>query len=207
MHKPTALQHRLILCHSCYQMNQVPPHSTGQRCVCMRCSATLHARKPNSLTRTWALTLAGLVLFIPANLLPIMKVFSLGTVTADTIVMGVVHLMQAGMVPIAMVVLIASVLVPLFKLIGLLFLLMVIQCRWQLSYRQCTALFHMIHFIGRWSMLDLFIIAILADLVDFGRVASIEAGLGATAFAAVVVLTMLAALAFDTRLIWDLQHD
>lgn len=143
----------------------------------------------------------------PANLYPVMTVIYMGDGAPDTIISGVVKLTQEGMIPIAILVFVASILVPMLKLLGLMFLLLMVQRRWQLNKRQCTVLYRVIEVIGAWSMLDLFMISILVTLVDLGAVATIEAGAGATAFATVVVLTMLAAMSFDPRLIWDLQED
>ena len=146
---------------------------------------------------------------LPANLYPVMTVIYFGEGEPDTILSGVVRLVQNGMIPIAILVFVASIVVPMLKLLGLMLLLLTVQRRWQLNKRQCTTLYRVIEVIGAWSMLDLFMISILVTLVDLGAVATISAGTGATAFATVVVLTMLAAMSFDPRLIWDLQehHD
>ena len=143
------------------------------------------------------------ILYIPANMLPIMTVSSLGQGDPSTIMSGVIQLMQHGMYPIAIVVFVASILVPTFKLIGLSLLLFSVQRRQPLSAQQRIIMYRFIEFIGRWSMLDIFVIAILVAMVNFGRIASVEANLGAVAFASVVILTMLAAITFDPRLIWD----
>ena len=153
--------------------------------------------------RTWALLLTSAILYIPANLLPIMTINSLGQGSPSTIMAGVIELMQHGMIPIAAVVFIASILVPTFKLVGIALLLYSVQRHQPLSARQRIIMYRFIEFIGRWSMLDIFVIAILVAVVNFGRIASVEANLGAVAFASVVVLTMLAAVTFDPRLIWD----
>ncbi|MGF6557419.1 paraquat-inducible protein A [Pseudomonas sp. S30_BP2TU TE3576] len=163
----------------------------------------MHARSPNSLVRTWALLITAAILYIPANLLPIMTVNSLGKGAPSTIMAGVIELMHYGMFPIAAVVFIASIVVPTFKLVGIALLLFSVQRRQPLSARQRIWMYRFIEFIGRWSMLDIFVIAILVAVVNFGRLASIEANLGAIAFATVVILTMLAAVTFDPRLIWD----
>jgi paraquat-inducible protein A len=153
--------------------------------------------------RTWALLVTAAVLYIPANVLPIMTVSSLGQGDPSTIMSGVIQLVQHGMIPIAAVVFIASILVPTFKLVGIALLLFSVQRRQPLSARQRIWMYRFIEFIGRWSMLDIFVIAILVAVVNFGRLASVEANLGAIAFASVVILTMLAAVTFDPRLIWD----
>jgi paraquat-inducible protein A len=142
-------------------------------------------------------------MMVPANIYPIMTVVYLGRGEPDTIMSGVIHLAQAGMYPIAILVFVASIAVPLMKLLGIMVLLLAVQRHWQLSARQCALMYRIIEFIGRWSMLDLFMISILVTLVDLGSIATITAGPGASAFATVVVLTIFAALSFDPRLIWD----
>ncbi|AYN14253.1 paraquat-inducible protein A [Pseudomonas monteilii] len=196
-----AIDAGILVCNECHQLNRQAPDSTSQTCT--RCGAIVHARRPNSIVRTWALLIAASILYIPANMLPIMTVSTLGQGSPDTIMSGVITLLKHGMVPIAAVVFIASILVPTFKLVGIGLLLYSVQRRQPLSARQRILMYRFIEFIGRWSMLDIFVIAILVAVVNFGRIASVEANLGAVAFATVVILTMLAALTFDPRLIWD----
>ena len=195
-----ALDACILVCHECQQLNRPP---AGQPPRCRRCGARLHGRRPNSIARTWALLLSAALLYIPANLLPIMSVHMLGRGSPATIMGGVIELIQAGMLPIALVVFVASILVPSFKLLGIALLLYSVQRHQVMSPRQRILMYRFIEWIGRWSMLDIFVIAILVALVSFGNLASIEAGAGALAFAAVVILTMLAAITFDPRLIWD----
>ena len=196
-----AIDAGILICCECHELNRQEPDTSVQTCT--RCGAIVHARRPNSLARTWALLITAAILYIPANLLPIMTVSTLGQGSPDTIMSGVITLMKHGMLPIAAVVFIASILVPTFKLVGIALLLYSVQRHQPLSARQRILMYRFIEFIGRWSMLDIFVIAILVAMVSFGNLASIEGGVGAMAFAAVVVLTMLAALAFDPRLIWD----
>lgn len=196
-----AIDAGLLICHECHQLNAQQRGSDKQ--FCTRCGGHLHARRPNSLVRTWALLLTAAVLYIPANLLPIMTVNSLGRGQSDTIMSGVIELVNYGMLPIAAVVFIASIVVPTFKLVGIALLLYSVQRHQPMSARQRVLMYRFIEWIGRWSMLDIFVIAILVAVVNFGSLASIEPGLGAAAFASVVVLTMLSALTFDPRLIWD----
>ncbi len=206
-----ALSQGFTSCDECHRLVQVADvakvtklnKGQCQRCPC--CHSVVRVRKPKSLSRTWAWLLTGLILLIPANMLPVMEVLYLGSGSPDTIMSGVLHLVEEGMYPIALVVFIASVFVPVVKLVGLMVLLVVVQWKLPISARQCTYLYRMIEFIGRWSMLDLFMISILVTLVDLGSIASITAGAGATAFASVVVATMFAAKTFDPRLIWDLR--
>ncbi|VVO44840.1 paraquat-inducible protein A [Pseudomonas fluorescens] len=196
-----AIDAGILICMECHELNRQEPDSNEQTCT--RCGALVHARRPNSLVRTWALLVTAAILYIPANLLPIMTVSSLGQGAPSTIMSGVIELVQHGMFPIAAVVFIASILVPTFKLVGIALLLFSVQRHQPLSARQRIMMYRFIEFIGRWSMLDIFVIAILVALVSFGRLASIEANLGAVAFSSVVILTMLAAVTFDPRLIWD----
>lgn len=195
-----ALDAGLVLCTECHQLQPlVDPH--GQ--PCRRCGATVYPRRPDSLGKTWALLLTAALLYVPANVLPIMTVRTLGSGGPDTIMSGIITLAQHGMLPIAAVVFIASILVPTFKLVGIGMLLLSVQRHRALSPRQRIFMFRFIEWIGRWSMLDIFVIAILVAVVNFGSLARVEPGLGALAFASVVILTMLAALTFDPRLIWD----
>ncbi|MNM62044.1 Paraquat-inducible protein A [compost metagenome] len=196
-----AIDAGILVCNECHEMNR--QEVEGAPLTCTRCGAIVHGRRPNSIVRTWALLIAAMILYIPANLLPIMTVSTLGQGSPDTIMSGVITLLKHGMVPIAAVVFIASILVPTFKLVGIGLLLYSVQRRQPLSARQRILMYRFIEFIGRWSMLDIFVIAILVAVVNFGRIASVEANLGAVAFATVVILTMLAALTFDPRLIWD----
>ncbi|EJN37728.1 putative paraquat-inducible protein A [Pseudomonas sp. GM84] len=196
-----AIDAGILVCNECHELNRQEGERSSQTCT--RCGAIVHARRPNSIVRTWALLIAASILYIPANVLPIMTISALGQGSPDTIMSGVIALLKHGMVPIAAVVFIASILVPTFKLIGIGLLLYSVQRRQPLSARQRILMYRFIEFIGRWSMLDIFVIAILVAVVNFGRIASVEANLGAVAFATVVILTMLAALTFDPRLIWD----
>jgi len=192
----------LASCHGCaHVVPLVDAHRHGSSCP--RCNAALHHRKPNSLSRAWALLIAAMVLYIPANVFPIMTVISFGQGTPDTIMSGVVHLMEFGQVPIALLVFFASVFVPMLKIMILTFLLISVQFGFSWRPRERTVAYRITELIGRWSMIDIFMISILVALVKLDAIATIEAGPGAVAFAAVVVLTMLSAMAFDPRLIWD----
>lgn len=199
-----ALDAGIIVCGECHKLAYL---REGEVQHCTRCGARLHARRPDSIVRTWALLVTAAILYIPANLLPIMTVNFLGKGTPATIMEGVVELMHAGMLPIAMVVFVASILVPTFKLVGIALLLYSVQRHQPMSARQRILMYRFIEWIGRWSMLDIFVIAILVAAVNFGNLASIEANLGAAAFASVVILTMMAAVTFDPRLIWDNTFD
>lgn len=200
----TAKQAGLVQCHDCHKL---VPYPSQQVMDCPRCGCALHLRIPNSLIHTWAYLIAGAILFVPANLLPIMTVKSIQEGRTDTILSGVIHLAEEGMLPLALIVFVASILVPLMKMFGIVILLISIQFNWRMSARQRTSMYRMIEFVGRWSMLDIFVITVLVAIVKLGNIATIVPGPAASAFAAVVVLTMLAAISFDPRLLWDHQDD
>lgn len=201
----TAQARGLVRCSLCGQLSC--PAQGAESCRCPRCATLNHFRRPRSLSATWAYTVAGWLFLLPANLFPVMTVIYFGRGEPDTIISGVAHLWSAGMWGIAALVFIASIAVPVMKLAGLTLLLMTVQFRWHLNKRQCSMLLRAIHLIGRWSLLDLFMISILVTLVDLGAVATIVAGPGSTAFASVVVITILAVNSFDPRLIWDLERE
>lgn len=190
----------LARCHDCGKTSRL----SAPQGHCPRCGGHLSFRISDSLSKTWALLITAAVLFIPANIYPVMTVISFGAGDPATIMSGVIQLVQADMYPIAILVFVASIIVPLFKLIGIAALLLVIQFRVKVSFKHATIMYRFIHFIGRWSMLDLFMISILVTLVNMGQIASITTGVGATAFSGVVVVTMIAAHVFDQRLIWDI---
>ena len=199
----TAAQASLVACHACHLLSRARPLPPGYHAHCPRCGATLHRRKPNSLTRAWALTLTACILYIPANLLPVMTVVSMGRGEPDTILSGVKELLLAGMWPLALLVFFASITVPVLKLVALSFILWSVRRKSRWRPRDRTVLYRLTETVGRWSMIDIFMISILVALVKLGSLATIEAGPGAVAFAGVVIITMFAALSFDPRLIWD----
>ena len=197
----TALAAACARCHDCGLLSQLPPHAHAASCP--RCGGALHLRKPRSIERTWAFVIAAAICYLPANLFPVMTVISLGKRQSDTIMSGVVYLLEHHMWPLALVIFVASVFVPLMKLAILVLLLVSVQrrSRWRLVDR--TRMYRLTELIGRWSMVDIYIVTILVALVRLGNLATIEAGVGAVFFGAVVVLTILAAESFDPRLIWD----
>ena len=198
----TALGASCASCHACALLCHLPdPHAHGARCP--RCGAELHARKPQSLQRTWALVIAAALCYVPANAFPVMTVTSLGKPQSDTILSGVIYLLHHGMWPLALVVFVASVFVPLMKLVILVSLLVSVHRRSRWRPVERTRLYRITEAIGRWSMVDIYVVTILVALVKLGNLATIEAQPGAGFFGAVVVLTMLAAESFDPRLIWD----
>lgn len=162
--------------------------------------------RANSIEITWALLIAAVILYIPANVMPIMSFYTLGNGQPDTILSGAFHLLEAGQWPVALVVFVASIVVPLMKLITLIFLLITIQNRSRWRPHDRLRLYKVTEYVGRWSMVDVFVIAILVGLVQFGTLARVEANAAAFSFAAVVVLTMLAARTLDEHLIWDVSR-
>ncbi len=170
---------------------------------CSRCDAVLHRRKPNSLARTWALLTAAVLCYVPANLYPVMTVVLLGRGHPSTILGGVQELIESRMWPLALLVFIASVLVPLLKLAGLSYMLITTQRGSQARLLDRTRLYRLVDFVGRWSMIDVFMVSILVALVQMGVLAQVTPGFGGVFFAAVVILTMSASFSFDPRLMWD----
>lgn len=197
----TAAACGLFSCHVCGLVSKAPPGCHAAHCP--RCSSPLHFRKPDSLSRSWALLIAAYIMYVPANLLPIMETSSLFGSQDDTIMSGVIYLWNSGSWDLALVVFIASIMVPLLKLIAMTLLLITVQRRSVWQPLQRTKLYRIVEFVGRWSMLDVYVVAILAALVQIGALATIKAGPAALAFGAVVVLTMFSAMQFDPRLIWD----
>lgn len=200
-HSQTAAARGLFSCHVCGLVSKAL--SDCHEAHCPRCSSPLHFRKPYSLARSWALLIAAYIMYVPANLLPIMETSSLFSSQDDTIMSGVIYLWRSGSWDLALIVFIASIMVPLLKLTAMTLLLITTQRRsfWQPLQR--TKLFRIIEFVGRWSMLDIYVVAILAALVQIGSLATVKAGPAALAFGGVVVLTMFSAMQFDPRLIWD----
>jgi paraquat-inducible protein A len=202
----TALAASLSLCEDCELLARVPTAAQA-RASCPRCGAALHRRKVRSLERTWAYLIAATVCYLPANLFPIMKISSLGSAEADTILAGIIYMLTHGMWPLALIVFVASFCVPLLKLAILYGLLFSVHRRSSWRPFERTRLYRFTLAIGRWSMVDVFAVTILVALVHLGYIATVEAELGAIFFGAVVVLTMLAAESFDPRLIWDARQE
>lgn len=197
----TAASQGLCSCHVCGQVSPCVPEGGDARCP--RCRTRLHRRRPNSLQHCWALLIAAYILYLPANLMVMMETGSLISYRKDTIMSGIVHLWTTDFKGIASIVFIASILVPLFKLLVLTLLLLSVRRGSTWGMHQRLLLYRVVEFVGRWSMLDIFVVTLLAALVQLHSLAVVRAGTGAIAFGAVVVLTMFAAMAFDPRLMWD----
>jgi paraquat-inducible protein A len=194
---------RLVACHACGLVNDAPAAHAHGKAACLRCHAALHRRRPDSIRRTWALLVSAVILYIPANLLPVMYTSSLLGSGGDTILSGVALFWHSGSPGLAALIFVASIMVPVLKLVVLALLAWTAQRRSRWRPRQRTTLYRIVEFIGRWSMLDIFVVTLTVALVRFQSLAVITAGPGAFAFGAVVVLTMLASTQFDPRLIWD----
>ena len=199
----TAAQCGLALCHDCGMLARAPAHAHAHEFPCPRCGAAMHLRKPASLSRTWAFLIAAIVMYIPANVLPVMYTNSLFGTENDTILSGVVYLWTSGSWPLAVVVFVASIAVPMLKILALVYLTLSTQMHSPWYAVERTKIYRIVEFVGRWSMLDIYVITMLVALVQFQALATIQAGNAAIAFGAVVVLTMFAAMAFDPRLMWD----
>jgi paraquat-inducible protein A len=197
----TARQAGLVSCESCHLLSRAV--GADEPGFCRRCGEKLEARRHASIETTWALLVSAAICYIPANLLPVLNTTTPSGSDGDTIMGGVVFLYTSGSWPLALVVLIASVMIPLGKLASLAYLLITVQLGSVKGNRQRTRLYRMVVFIGRWSMLDVFVDTFTVALVQLQPLMSVAPGPGVAFFAAVVVLTMLAAESFDPRLIWD----
>jgi paraquat-inducible protein A len=197
----TAAGQGLATCHLCLKLASAELH------VCPRCGTPLHLRKPQSLERVVALLLTAAVLYIPANLLPIMTTSQLGVPEDSTIMGGILLLWHHGSYPIAGVIFVASVFIPLAKMFVLSWLVWSVARNYGTTAKERTTLFKVTEFIGRWSMVDVFVVAILVALIQLGGILVITPGSAALAFAGLVGTTMLAAESFDSRLIWDHVRD
>ena len=196
---------QMIACHTCSMVCLYPEGAHGA--VCPRCGSELHFRKQNSLKRTWALIIAATILYIPANILPITRLTALGQEQYDTIMSGVIYFMFSGSWHIALIIFVASVVVPLMKIVVMIYLLISVRMQSSSRPEDRTRLYRITEAVGRWSMVDVYVVTILVAMVKMGHLASIQAGPGAIFFAAVVVITMFAAESFDPRLIWDAMEE
>ena len=195
----TAANRGFMLCSVCEQLNR----ARRQESACARCGANLRARKPDSFSRTWAYLIAAAVLYIPANMLPVLHTGSVWGQQTDTILSGVTHLWNTRSELLALIVFTASIVVPAAKIVSLAFLLVMAQRRSLWRPDQRARLYRYTHMIGRWSMVDIYVGGTLVALVHLGPFADIEPGPAAIPFGAVVVLTMLATMSFDPRHTWD----
>ncbi|MFC5740624.1 paraquat-inducible protein A [Dyella tabacisoli] len=197
---PRASELGLIGCHVC---GLVCRDNDMKDAACPRCESPLHRRKHASYVRTWALLIAAFILYIPANFLPIMRTVSVGDVDDNTILSGVIELWVKGSPDLAVIVFTASIVVPMLKFFAMTTLLLSAHRRSGWAQRQRAKLYRLVELIGYWSMLDVFVVALLTALVQFGLLSLVEPLPGVVFFGLTVVLTMLASMSFDPRLIWD----
>ena len=204
---PRAAELGLIGCHVCGLVCRddegVVDEGRGESLACPRCGSTLHRRKPSSYVRTWALLIAAFILYIPANVLPIMRTASLNDIDDNTIISGVVELWVKGSPDLAIIVFTASIVVPMLKFLSMGTLLLSSRRGTDWARPQRAKLYRLVEFIGYWSMLDVFVVALLTALVRFDLLSLVEPLPGVIFFGLTVVLTMLASMSFDPRLIWD----
>ena len=197
----TAASEGLAACHLCHKLAPTDIHH------CPRCGSAMHLRKNDSIQRTLALLVTACLLYIPANMLPIMYTDQLGSSEGSTIMGGVILLINLGSIPVALVIFIFSVMVPSGKLMAMFYLVWTTERHSPLDPRQRSAMYRATEFIGKWSMVDVFVVAILVALVHLGGLLVIRPGIAALCFAGVVMVTMIAAESFDSRLIWDNMED
>ena len=204
-HKFSGISHddiairKILNCHTCGFLSL----HIGELQTCHRCTSPLHHRKHNSIEATWALLASALILLVPANVYPVMTVIRFGQGEPSTILSGVLHLIESGMWGLAMIVFVASIVVPIMKLTILFFLLISVHKKSIWRPRDRTLLYRVTEMVGAWSMVDIFLIGLLSSLVRLDSLSTIRPGIGAIFFAGVVVITMFAAHSFDPRLIWD----
>jgi paraquat-inducible protein A len=195
----------IIACGICGQAHQVErgEPAAGMRALCVRCGSAIERRSRGSLQLTAAFSLAALLLYVPANLFPILRLSLYGATQDSTVWQGCVRFWQAGDFVIAAIVFLASIFIPLLKLLGLFFLVTTTRLHWGWGKFVRTWIYRVINSLGRWAMLDVFVLGILVSLVKLRSLATVIAGKGALAFALVVVCTLLASACFDPQLIWD----
>lgn len=194
---PRGIDRGLAGCHVCHK---VAPVSVER---CPRCGSHLHLRKKDSIARTLALVVASAVMYVPANILPIMNFRELGVRTESTIISGLIQFWNAGSYPIALVIFTASILIPFMKIASLLWLCAAAKGKIPNSGKTLGKVYWITELLGRWSMVDIFVVAILVTMVQLGNYMRVTPGPGALAFASVVILTMFAAMSFDPKLLWD----
>jgi paraquat-inducible protein A len=193
----------IVICETCGLIQRVKDLSPGATAECPRCGAVISKRTVNSLSRTAAFSLAALIFYLPANIYPILRMEYYGAYSENTVWDGCARLFQDGQWPVAMVVFLASIAIPVLKLLGLFFLVVTTKLKSVRWRRERTLIYKIIDVIGPWAMLDVFILAVLVSLVKLQRLATVLPGPGLLAFTAVVVLTILASASFDPKLIWN----
>lgn len=193
----TARDAGLVACQQCGQVHPL------QARICTRCEGRLRSRDAESLQKVWAWLIAGMIAYIPANIYPMLLTSTLVERSESTIIGGVVELVEHGSWGIAAIVFIASVMIPMGKFIAIIYLALSVQRRSISNQHERHKAYEVVEFIGRWSMIDVFVVAILSALVQLDTIATVNPGIAALSFALSVIFTMLSAQAFDARLIWD----
>jgi paraquat-inducible protein A len=199
-----AKDHDLAGCHTCGQVVEMQHQSHA---VCPRCESEVHLRKPDSINRSWAFLITSFVMYIPANTEPMMISTSLGSTSSDTILQGVHYFLSHGDWPLALVIFAASVLLPLLKMMAIAYILISVQRGLTTRKAEKTRLYVLAEILGRWSMLDIFVVGLMCVLVQLGSLTTIAPGPACIAFAMVVIFTMFAEMALDPKLIWDQTED
>tara|TARA_R110002096_G_scaffold113813_2_gene247334 strand:+ start:9282 stop:9917 length:636 start_codon:yes stop_codon:yes gene_type:complete len=200
-HYLTAREAGLVSCTTCGRV-----HPAGDE-ICLRCGAALASRDTQSLQKVWAWWLAGIIAFVPANTYPMLRTATLGKETESTLLGGIVQLLDYGSVGIAAIVFFASIVIPASKFVAIAYLALGVGRPSRISTHRRHQIYEVVEFVGRWSMIDVFVVAILTALVQLGSAASIHPGIAAVSFAVSVAFTMLSAQSFDPRLIWDADKD
>ena len=198
-----ALEQGLTSCSVCHKIVELDHSDKRRIAVCPRCDNDVYPRNPNMIQETWALVIASMLFYIPANLLPMMYVETFMGTESDTIMSGVIYFIGSGSYLIGSVIFIASIVVPTIKLFILMYLLISVKKSSTLHKKQRQKLYLLTEIIGRWSMVDVYVVSVMVALVHFGGLTQIKAGMGVNFFLLVVVVTMVAAMRFDPRLIWD----
>jgi paraquat-inducible protein A len=200
----TAKESGLALCPKCHKLNALNDGADiNARIQCIRCHGLFYSRKPHSLQYTLAWNIAALLAFIPANLYPIMILYSMGIGEPNTILSGIGEFVDHGLYPIAIIIFTASIIVPLLKIVGLFLLVYRVHTGVRLRPDKHSKFYHALEFLGPWSMLDVFVVALLVAVVELGFVTSVAAGPAINYFTLTVIFTMFAASSFDPRLLWD----
>lgn len=190
----------LISCKNCHKVYERENYDDF---VCSRCHHKVRKRVKNSLQVSLALTICAILLYIPAMLYPMMEITKFGIKTQSTIIEGVISFLEYESYFIAFVIFVASIIIPLIKLVGLLVIFISLKIDVRIKNKNKIRIFKFIEMIGKWSMIDIYVVALLASVVQVGEIFNIKGGIAATSFALVVILTMVAAHRFDTRIIWD----
>ena len=193
-------------CPVCHAVVKMPPQGTQGYAICPRCDSAVEFRKNDAIAKTWSYLIASIIFYIPANLMPMMHVETFAGTQSDTIMSGVLYFIETGSYLIAFVIFTASIFVPILKILILIYLLISVQKRSCLHRKRRKKLYLLTEIVGRWSMVDFYVVGTMVALVHFGSLTEIKAGMGANYFLLVVILTMFSAMSFDPKLIWDTKE-